>query len=240
MNQSRLPILAFSMSIAAAALSGCAGYANYPRIGADDVAVNNPNVAPTPEAAFVALRWVIRRHPVEGPYTVNMPAGTYRRTGERVIQLLGDPDARLLTPENQNLPCYHVKQVWVRGERATVEVLRPVLRPPLDVPAGAAGGGAGGAGTPLYQSFWVKCEAGWKPWRVVHARAWPMGADAPPNLAGWPDEPPAPGNRLADPATGVGADLNSLRGANWPKAEPGAAGSEPAAEEIPVEGAPTP
>ncbi len=227
------PLLRLSIPVALltlAALSGCAGYANYPQIGKDDVAVNNPNVAPTPEAAFVALRWVIRRHPVEGPYTINMPAGTYRRTGERVIQLLGDPNARLLTPQNQNLPCYHVKQVWVRGERATVEVLRPVLRPPMDIPSAAPS-------SPLYQSFWVKCEAGWKPWRVIHARAWPMGADAPPNLAGWPDEPPPPGNRLADPATGIGADLNSLRQANWPE-QPVA--PEQPVDAVPVEGAPTP
>lgn len=216
------------------ALSGCAGYANYPQIGANDVAVNNPNAAPTPEAAFTALRWVVRRYPVQGAYTVNMPSGTYRRTGERMIELLRDPEARLLTPENQHLPCYHIKRVWIRGERATVEILRPVLKPPMDVPSGAPS-------SPLYQSFWVKCEAGWKPWRVVHARAWPIGSDAPPNLQGWPESAPAPGNRLADPATGVGVDQNSVRGANWPKqsepappAPPAPPAGGPAVEEIPV------
>lgn len=213
-----------------ALLSGCAGYANYPKIGSDDVAVNNPNVAPTPEAAFTALRWVVRRYPVDGPYTVNMPSGTYRRTGERVIDLLNDPNARLLTPTNQDLPCYHIKRVWIRGERATVEVLRPVLRPPMNLSSGAPSAG-------LYQSFWVKCEAGWKPWRVVHARAWPIGTDAPPNLQGWPDEVPPPGNRTADPATGVGADRNSIRGAQWPQqpAPPEATPApSPVPEEIPV------
>jgi hypothetical protein len=228
-------VLALSTALLVApAMTGCAGYANYPQIGTSDVAVNNPNVAPTPEAAFTALKWVIRRYPVEGPYTVNMPSGTYRRTGERVIELLKDPDARLLTPTNQHLPCYHIKRVWVRGERATVEVLRPVLRPPMDKPAG----------TPdtIYQSFWVKCEAGWKPWRVVHARAWPIGSDAPPNLQGWPDEVPPPGNRLADPATGIGADQNSVRGARWPQPAAAPETTNPASppsglvkpEEIPV------
>jgi hypothetical protein len=217
---SKSPALIVSAAlIAACAFSGCAGYANYPQIGASDVAVNNPNVAPTPEAAFTALKWVVRRYPVEGAYTVNMPSGTYRRTGERVIELLKDPDARLLTPTNQHLPCYHIKRVWIRGERATVEVLRPVLRPPLDKPAG----------TPdtIYQSFWVKCEAGWKPWRVIHARAWPIGSDAPPNLQGWPDEVPPPGNRLADPATGIGADQDSIRGARSPEPAPAPQTTEP-------------
>lgn len=206
-------------------LGGCAGYANYPKLGASDIAVNNPNTPPVPQAEYVALRWVIRRYPVEGPYTVNFPAGTYRRTGERFLELLEDPNARLLTPANSHLPTYHVKRVWVRGERATVEVLRPVLRPPMDIPSGAES-------TPLYQSFWVKCEAGWKPWRVVHARAWPIGRDVPPNLQGWPDEPPPPGSRLADPSGGVGVSGRGPGSQSSPT--PPAGGSTPAPVETPA------
>lgn len=215
--------LALPLALAlSAAVGGCAGYANYPQIGKDDVAVNNPNTPPVPEAAFTALRWVVRRYPVEGGYTINMPAGMYRRTGERFIQMLNDPDARLLTPSTQHLPCYHIKRVWVRGERATVEVMRPVLRPPMDIPSGAPS-------TPLYQSFWVKCEAGWKPWRVVHARAWPIGTDVPPDMRGWPDEPPPPGSRLANPAEG--ADIPNMQPAQ-PSA-PGAPEAAPAGEAAP-------
>lgn len=205
-------------------LTGCAGYANYPQIGKDDVAVNNPNTPPVPEAAFTALRWVIRRYPVEGPYTVNLPEGTYRRTGERLLALLKDPDAYMLTPSSEHLPCYHIKRVWIRGERATVEVLRPVLRPPMDIPAGSET-------KPLYQSFWVKCEAGWKPWRVIHARAWPIGRDVPPTMQGWPDEPPVPGSRLADPAAGAGR-TGGVEPSS-PTSAPAPGTTEPV-EEIPV------
>lgn len=187
-----LPHAALALLGAASVFTGCAGYANYPKLGRDDVAVNNPNTAPVPEAEFVALRWVVRRYPVNGPYTVNFPEGTYRRTGERLTAMLDDPNAKMLTPAAAGLPCFHVKRVWVRGERATVEILRPVLRPPMDIPTGSES-------KPLYQSFWVKCEAGWKPWRVVHARAWPIGKDVPPNLQGWPDEPPPAGSTLANP-----------------------------------------
>lgn len=169
-----------------AGLPGCSSYGNYPPIG-DDVADNDPNVAPMPEITAAAVRWLVRKYPVEGPYVVNLPAGMERETGESVLRRIGDPNARLVMPSTKNLPAYHVTKLWLRQFHAAVDVLRPVT----DLPASSEGGSK-----PInYQLFTIKLVGGGLngAWRVEAVpRAWPIGTYTPPMLFGWDELPPAP------------------------------------------------
>lgn len=164
---------------------GCASYVNYPALGADDAAVNDPNISPAPTLMEVALRHVVERFPVDGEYVINLPPGMARRRAGEVLVGMKDPDARLVSPETVGLPAYHVTRVWMRpGERGQVEVLRPVF----------------GVGTPgdtaQYQPVWVTLRRSpISAWRVDSARAWTMGV-TPPALNGWPE----PGARSWGPA----------------------------------------
>ena len=194
-----------------ALLGGCASYVNYPAIGKDDAAVNNPNIAPTPEVTAVALRWVVERYPVGGPFVVNLPRGTDRSTAQRILSQLRNPDARLVTPETKQLPAFHVSMVWIRGEKATVEVIRPVTDPQLTKPNTAyTSSGVPVPSTPttgpVYQAFNIKLESRWSPWVVTHAQGWPIGTAKPPELMGWASAvpgstPPPAAAPTAEPAT---------------------------------------
>lgn len=168
-----------------AGMSGCASYGNYPPIG-EDVAENDPNVAPMPEITAAAVRWLVRKYPVEGPYVVNLPAGMERNTAESVLARIGDPNARLVMPSTKNLPAYHVTKLWLRQFHSTVDVLRPVT----DMPASSESGSK----AINYQLFTIKLKGGGLhgAWRVEAVpRAWPIGTYEPPMLFGWEEVPAA-------------------------------------------------
>jgi hypothetical protein len=190
-----------------AGVCGCASYGNYPPIG-DDVAENDPNVAPMPEITAAAVRWLVRKYPVEGPYVVNLPQGMERNTGESVLRRIGDPDARLVMPSTKNLPAYHVTKLWLRQFHATVDVLRPVT----DMPASSESGSR----AINYQLFTIKLEGGGLhgAWRVEAVpRAWPIGTYEPPMLYGWEELPASPSSvtgaprQPEEPADDAPADL---------------------------------
>lgn len=144
---------------------GCATYANYPEIG-KDAAVNDPNVAPLPRLEAVALRWVVRRYPVEGAYVVNLARGTERSKAESIAAEVGE-GARLVSDQTMGLPVYHVSRIWLRGDRAEVDVLRPV--------------GDEGA----HQMVTVRLENELGRWAVSSAKVWPVGMGEVPELYGW-------------------------------------------------------
>jgi len=163
MTRRFLPRLA-TAALLSAALSGCAAYYNYPAIG-NDAAINDPNVAPVPTVMTVALRTVLERHEPEGAYVINFPEGLGRRQAEDVLMRLGRDDANLATPETAGLPAWHVSRIRIRGDRAEVDVLRPV--------AGA------------HQGTTVRMVGGPKPWRVTSTKVWPVGMFDAPELYGW-------------------------------------------------------
>lgn len=180
------------VAIAAVGLApgACVSYQNYPQVEAKDPAVNDPNVPPSAEVMAVALERVTSRYPAPGEYVVNLPQGLQKRRAEEVLRRLNDPRARLVAPDTQSLPAFHVTRIWIRpGERASVEVLRPVF-------------GVGTPGvTPEYQAVTVNLRrpamAGY---RVDSVRVWPIGGAVPPPLYGWPDLEARPESASAAPA----------------------------------------
>lgn len=155
---------------------GCAVHATYPERPEENWSQSDPNVHPSPRVMLVALRHVVDRFPVEGPYVVNLPQGMEKRWAEDLLRRLDDPNANLVTRGTADLPAYHITSVWVRpGARAYVDILRPVR-------------GVGTPEAPLFQRITVRLrEAPLRPWSVESARVWPMGLDTPPALFGWPD-----------------------------------------------------
>ena len=107
-------------------LAGCATYANYPSIG-NDMAVNDPNVAPLPELCERSLTLVIDRYPVGGEYVINFPRGMERTRALSLAEKIGGDQARIVSPESEGLPVYHVSRIWLRGDGADVDVIRPVV-----------------------------------------------------------------------------------------------------------------
>ena len=174
------PLPSWSILSLALALvvGGCAEYGNYPSIGtaAEDPAVNDPNVAPMPTITQAALRHVIGRFPVNGPYLVNLPQGMQRRRAEEIVRALRDANASLPSPERASLPAFHVTKVWLRpSSKAQVEILRPMF-------------GVGNPGVPEeYQPVTVRLRRGpLENWEVDSVRIWPVGMRQPPELYGWP------------------------------------------------------
>ncbi len=186
MNTANTPRLA-AVALASALLvapaflaTGCASYANYPEIG-EDSAINDPNHPPIPDVMAASLKYAAERFPVNGEFVVNLPPGMQLRWAERVVKRMENDNARLVSPGTEALPAYHVTQVWIRGDAATVEVVRPIpgLRP----------GSEGGTGEFTYQSLRFKLRGSFgNSWRVRSTRAWTMGAAEPPRLYGWAAE----------------------------------------------------
>lgn len=158
-------VLAATLAAGVGGLGGCALYMNYPPLEGD-TSINNPNVTPMPEVVGLGLQETIRRYPVSGEYVVNLPRGTTRATAEWVRQGLGD-SARLVEPETQGLPVYHITRVWIRGGEARVEVLAPDVE-----------GEQRGVVVELHTT-------GIGEWRVERFRVLASGAVAEPEMFGW-------------------------------------------------------
>lgn len=173
---------AAAIALAVGANPGCATYVNYPPIG-DDLAVNDPNVPPSPTLMAVALRWAIKKYDIDQPFVINLPVAMERRQAERILMLVDDPNARLVEPEHMSLPSLHVTRILLRGDTATVELL---------VPVSPAFGTLEGKHQPV--SVIEKSRLG--TWSVSATRPWPIGSEEAPPLYGWPDSPMPP----ADPA----------------------------------------
>jgi hypothetical protein len=203
----RGPLLASaSLALAAAvawAATGCAGYINYPPVG-DDWAINHTNVNPSLAIMEAGMLRALRRSGApgglqHGEYVVNPPRGTEMRYAQALVDRLnaqpGFEGAQIVTPENGHLPCYHVTRVWVRGDEAIIDILRPIqsIRP------------AEGQ-QEVHQPYTVWLRGGaFEHWRTVSTRDWPVGLDPVPMRWNWATQfaapEPMPQQPLNDPGS---------------------------------------
>ncbi len=172
-----------------ASMPGCATYANYPPIG-QDLAVNDPNVVPLPVLMRVSLTRVLSQDAANGElperWVLNLPRGMDQGRARSVLANTmtdaGVTGGMLVGDEGSlGLPVYSVTRVWLRADKATVDVIRPVT---LDGMEPAAGDADGVAYT--YQKITLRLVGGFRPWRVEGTREWPIGLEQRPELFGWP------------------------------------------------------
>jgi len=187
-----LAALVLSAGTLATGPFGCQQYSTYPEIPTAEGISEDPN-RPAAEAVMrEAMRYIVTRYSpgmahegasraemgrvtADFPLIVNLPRGLRRSFYERIARDIG-PQVEPLTEENvgaaagaTDLPIFHVGRVWLRFNTATVDIFRPT--PEL---------GLGPDGRPIYQMVTVRLEGGFKPWRVIHARAWEPGDNEPP------------------------------------------------------------
>jgi len=182
-------LLACSLVAMTASLAGCFQNSNYPAIPTSRGYAEDPN-KPAAEAAmvaalqYVASRWTPGQREfdvslapnalpmADYPLVINLPLGTRKMLYDRIAKKVG-PEVQPATPENVTgtLPVFHVTRVWLRADHGTVDVLRPTpeLGPDKD-------------GKPIYQKITIRLEGGFKPWNVVHARAWYPGDEQAPEF----------------------------------------------------------
>lgn len=174
MPRNNLPRLALaSAALIATAMSGCVGYTTYPP--ADwQLASGDISGPPADEIMTEALVWAIEKYPPagSGPAVINLPEGVhdraYRVIGQRVDARTGI-EVRPMASGLDVAPTYHVTRLWVRSDRAEVDVLRPVEEL-----------GPSPTGNPIVQAVTVHLKGGISAWRVVRTRPWVIGADAIP------------------------------------------------------------
>lgn len=154
-----------------ASLAGCVGYTTYPA-ASWQVASGEMNGPPADEIMIESVRWAVNRYETgtSGSLAINLPDVVRDRTygviaaraGERVV-----PMERGL----EDLPTYHLTRLWVRGDKAEVDLLRPVNEL-----------GASPTGEPIIQAVTLYVQGGLQSWRVERARHWKIGTDAVPPL----------------------------------------------------------
>lgn len=147
-------------------VGGCVGYTDYPS-ARWNMSRDNPNYPPVDEIMAAAVGWTIDHYPpgygtMAGdnpgePVAVSLPPNVRRDVFERVVRWASDR-AVPATPQTANLATYIVGDIRVRGQRALVDVFRPVRE------------GEGG-----HQGITVRLDGGLHPWRVVDARVWHVG-----------------------------------------------------------------
>lgn len=203
------PLVPLVAAASLAALGGCVGYNVYPP-QRGIAGFHNPNSDPFPPIMTESVRWVISRYPAVTPaewspplgvppegsrFAVNLPVGVNRLVYRRVVERIGF-GAVPMEPGNEHLPTYHVARVWVAGDDAKVDIVRPVpgMPPAAD-------------GRPVTQGITVRLRGGLQPWRVTSHRVWALNALETPPLNYVPEEgaptprPPRP----EDPPSTAGA-----------------------------------
>jgi hypothetical protein len=192
--------------IALGSLGGCVGYDVVGETGREP-GFKNANSPAVHNIMAEAVRWTVTRYPpyeraewdagptslgnripIEGDevFAVNLPPGTRREVYLMVVSKAG-PGAVPMAPGREAMPTYHVSRVWVGGDEARVDVIRPV-------PGLYAGEATGGE--PATQGISLRLRGGVRPWRVTSHNMWTLGAmevpplcyvpEAPPPLAGYP------------------------------------------------------
>lgn len=171
-----------SALLMSASLSGCVGYNVYPP-EAGDRGFTNPNDDPFPPVMTEALRWAVVRYPPnastefsvaapagpEVPFALNLPAGVSELLADRIAKNVGF-GAQPLYAGNEKLPIYHIARVWVSGDEAKVDVIRPVK------------GITTMGGKDATQAISIRLRGGVSPWRVTSHRVWSLNALATPAL----------------------------------------------------------
>ena len=156
-------------------------------------AAEEPPVAGGTVAACMAqsLRWVLDRYPPPADaapdswVAINLPIGVTREQYIDVALMSGDRVAPM-QQGLEHLPTYHVGWVWVRGDKARVDVTRPVYVLTSD-------------DRQVYQTTTLHMKRHFASWRVERTQPW--GADIvvtpAPNYI--PPEPEKPGVIVAEP-----------------------------------------
>jgi hypothetical protein len=187
--QSSRLVVACSLVVLSAGLAGCFQNATYPAIPTSRGYSEDPNKPASEAAVVAALQYVTSRwtpgqrefdvmtspHALpmaDYPLVINLPLGTRKLYYDRIARKVG-PEVQPATAENTNgtLPVFHVTRVWLRTDHGIVDVLRPMPELGLDKD-----------GKPIYQKITVRVEGGFKPWNVVHARAWYPGDERTPEF----------------------------------------------------------
>ena len=107
------------------ALSGCMTYVNIPPQDGD-LASHNPNHPAVCEVLGEALPAIVNAYPVEGQFAILLPDKTTAKTYGQVAEKTGE---NALWPGNHDrteIPILDVRQIYIRGQQARVDVVRPV------------------------------------------------------------------------------------------------------------------
>ncbi|MCC5824393.1 MAG: hypothetical protein LAT64_04385 [Phycisphaerales bacterium] len=146
-------------------LTGCTSYTNVPGPDAA-IAMQDPNARQASRAVQAALEWTVRRHPVDGPFLINLPVGTSTETATTIAESLG-PMARVPDSQSTDLPVYHIPRVWIRMSDGKVDVVYPTKD---------------GLGREIDRGVTVWMNAGVRPWRVSRGQYWSPGTVPVPEI----------------------------------------------------------
>lgn len=159
---------------------GCVGYATYPPMEGLR-GFKNPNSDPLPRLMIESVSWVSTRYPPtaaqewmappsvnagEGAkFVVNLPAGVNRELYKSIAAKIS-PNCQPMEPGLESLPTYHVSRIWVEGDEAKVDVIRPV--------PGMKGNTKDSA--QITQGITVRLRGGMQAWHVTSHNVWTIGA----------------------------------------------------------------
>ncbi len=182
------------LTVAALCVPGCVGHNVINPVADGERGFSNPNSDPIPPLMIEAVRWVATRYPPEesaewsvgaaslpedgatGPrFAVNLPQGVNRLVYKRVCDLIGF-GAVPMQPGYESLPTYHVSRIWVSGDEARVDVIRPIK----GLPGGADG-------RPVTQPITVRLRGGLQPWRVTSHNVWSFNSLPTPPINYMPE-----------------------------------------------------
>jgi len=166
-----------SLALAAGACN-TVHHTSYPSsLGVAAMEGEDPNGATLSALMAAAARWSVEQYPPPTEeYALNLPTGLKREWYLATVDAAG-PNARPLTDETAHLPTYHIGRIWVRSDRAKVDVTRPVFT-------------LGETASPLDQTttVWLR-RTGWTSWRVEHTQPWAIGVVPTPEPYYLPPEP---------------------------------------------------
>lgn len=177
----------------ACALTACTPYVSYPAEQGGRYAKGDINAQPGPIVMRQSLSRVITTDRAAGinddtRWGVNLPQGMRQRTAELMLEgierVVGGDGVLVGEPGYENAAMYSVTRLWIRGDEARVDVVRPV------------NGGE-------YQRVTVRLRGPLGQWRIESVLDWPEGLAEEPELYGWP-EPYTPA-RAADEAEEAGS-----------------------------------
>lgn len=146
-------------------LSGCTSYTNVP--GPESaLAGQDPNARQPSRAVEAALLWTVRRHPVDGPFVINLPPGTSTETAQAIAGALG-PMAQIPESATTSLPVYHVSRVWIRLSDGKVDVVFPTRD---------------GLGREIQRGVTTWMNSGLRSWTVTRGQYWAPGTVPVPSM----------------------------------------------------------
>lgn len=187
-------VCVFALAIAALVGPGCVGHNVINPVADGERGFSNPNSDPIPPLMIESVRWVATRYPPEdsaewsvgaslpedgaaGPrFAVNLPQGVNRLVYGRVCELIGF-GAVPMQPGYESLPTYHVSRIWVSGDEARVDVIRPIK-----------GMNSGPEGRPVTQPITVRLRGGLQPWRVTSHNVWSFNSLPTPPINYMPEK----------------------------------------------------